>query len=179
LSTRPPQVAGSVRFVGLLMDPEVFARAVHFVVASVALAGALLMRAAARRTPIHDVAMEQIKRRGAQVALFATILQFPIGIAVLVALPAASRDGLLGDDMLTAALFGLSLGAVVVLMHKLAATAFGKTTPRDAASALAWLGLTIVLMTAVRHYARKPLYPAVAVGIIEEQLPAVRCRLPA
>jgi hypothetical protein len=174
LSTRPPQPAASVRFVSLVVDPEVSSRAVHFIVAALALSGAVLMRAASRRGPIIEQPeppddVERLKRRGAQLALVATLLQWPIGIAVLVALPAESRGGLMGGDVATTVLFGLSLGAVVVLLHKLAAAAFGRTSWRDAGSALAWLGIAIVLMTAVRHYARKPLYPTAMIGIIETE----------
>jgi len=177
LSTRPTQAGGTVRFVSLLVDAEVLARTAHFLVASVAVAGTVLSWLAAQASPRQSTddsaktnpttAAELLRRRGSQIALFATLLQWPIGIGVLLTLPDRSRDGLLGDDLTTAAMFGISLGAVVVLMHRLAAAAFGRVSRREASVTLAWLGMTIIFMTAVRHYARQPLYPAAAVGIIQ------------
>lgn len=158
LATRTLAPGETVRFVTMLGDAEVLTRALHFVLASLAVAGAV-----AAWWSEHD---EQLKRRGAQIALFATLLQWPLGIGVLVSLPDASRGALLGDHLPAATCFGLSLGAVVVLMHHLAAAAFGSTTRREARAILVWLGVTIVLMTAVRQAARTPLYPAAPIGII-------------
>lgn len=165
LSTRPDEANGAVRFVRYLADPEVLARVGHFAAASLAVGGAILATLAASVTSravgsddgIADSAA-RLARRGGLIALVATVLQWPIGIVVVLQLPEISRNALIGESMSATLLFGVSLTAVVVLMHRLAAAAFGETTPSEVRSVLLWLGLTIMLMTAVRHYSREPLY---------------------
>jgi len=184
LSTRPIEASGPVRFVEYLTDGEVLTRVAHFSAASMAVAGALLAALASSLTSRAmlskdsvarsasseavttsaaaspaDVA-EQLKSRGGMIALIATVLQWPIGIVVVLQLPEISREALMGHSSSATMLFAISLVAVVVLMHRLAAAAFGETTRADIRSVLFWLGITIVLMTAVRHYAREPLYQA-------------------
>lgn len=153
-AVRPPS------YLTLLGDSEVLARFAHFFVASFAVGGTLAY--ALPQQPDDEArtadARERLQRRTALVALVATLLQWPLGIAVIVAMPEVARNNLLGDDGLLTAMFVGSLGAVVVLMHKLAAGAFGKTTPREARAAFVWLAVTIGLMTAVRFFSREALY---------------------
>jgi hypothetical protein len=163
LSTRPLDAGTELRFVALLGDREVLARITHFMLASLAVSGAVLMWLAAAmkiNDPDREAARQRLQTSGARLALVPTLMQWPVGILVLLTLPDASRDALLGDDVPTAAMFGLSLATVVALMHALAVPAFGRATRREVSLALVWLGITIVLMTAVRQYARKPFYPA-------------------
>lgn len=147
----------TVRFVTMLGDAEVLTRTFHFVLASLAVAGATLAWWSERD--------DRLKRRGAQIALAATVVQWPLGLGVLVSLPDASRAALLGGSLTAATLFGLSLAAVVVLMHHLSAAAFGTSSRRELRTLLVWLGITITLMTAVRQSARKPLSPPPPIGI--------------
>lgn len=168
LSTRPNETGGTVRFLTYLSDPEVLARVAHFSAASLAVAGALLAALAASIGPRSNAqsdakpeafaVAERLKANGGMIALIATVLQWPIGIVVVLQLPEISREALMGHSASATMLFVVSLVVVVVLMHRLAAVAFGETTRAEARSVLLWLGLTIMLMTAVRHYAREPLY---------------------
>lgn len=165
LSTRIP--AGEERFVSLLIDPEVIARIAHFALASFAVGGAMLAALAAARkfetADDDDVrTIFTLQRRGALIALVATLLQWPVGILVVLQLPEASRDALIGQNAAVTVLFAVSLCAVVMLMHRMAAAAFGGVSPAEMRSLLLWLGITIMLMTAVRHFSRAPLYDAVA-----------------
>lgn len=164
LSTRSLPSDGTIRFVALLGDGEVLARTTHFLLASAAVSGAVLMALA--RT---DAANDQLRYQtiGARIALIATLLQWPVGIGVLLTLPDVSRDLLMGDDAIVAMLFGTSLAAVVGLMHALAGPAFGVASSREVRSALVWLGITVLLMTAVRQYARKPFYPTTPAAEVE------------
>ena len=171
---RPLLFSQPPAYLTLLNDAEVLARVVHFLLASVAVGGALLcalpesVAGEARHEP-----NVRLRRRGAQIALAATLAQWPIGIALLVALPEVVRGALLGDDARITVLFVVSLAAVVVLMHRLATASFGEPAPRQVRSLLIWLGVTIVLMTAVRYYVRATSRPAAAVAVGGSRAPSV------
>ncbi|MGC3970715.1 MAG: hypothetical protein QM775_26285 [Pirellulales bacterium] len=177
LSTRTPPAAVPVRFISVLGDAEVLIRVAHFSLASLAVAGAMLMAlaTASPRLRRRDVSAPSavatspddsptadstslLKSRGAIIALVCTLLQWPVGVVVMLQLPETARDALMGNDVSTTTLFGLSLGAVVMLMHRLTTAGFGETSPAEVRSGLLWLGITIALMTAVRHFSREPLY---------------------
>lgn len=183
LSTRPAAPELPLRYVSVLVDPEVVARVTHFTLASLAVAGAMLMALAmvkpkllVKNPPTSSdgepavadlaTASARLKARGAQIALVATLLQWPVGVVVMLQLPESARDTLLGYHVAITSLFALSLGAVVMLMHRLATASFGETTAAEVRSGLLWLGITIAMMTAVRHLSREPLYftarPAIA-----------------
>src|SRR5262249_51021183 len=122
LSERSIAAGTTVRFVSMLADPEVLARTFHFITASLAVTGAAAVQLLVRRQQAvgDNEHLEQLKRSNARIAFFATMLQWPIGIGVLLALPEISRSNLLGDDAGAVGLFGMSLGGVIVLMHHLA-----------------------------------------------------------
>jgi hypothetical protein len=190
LSTRTLPPGTTVRFVAMLADAEVAARALHFVLASLAVGAAALLVLATKLgrdstigpnddtapgpVDVHDSAYDALKRTAALWALLPTLAQWGIGLWVLTTLPIPSRDMLLGDDVFATTLFGLSLGSVVVLMHHLATAAFGRTSAREVRNTVAWLAVTIVLMTGVRHLSRKPLYVAGDARMMDP-VPAARC----
>jgi hypothetical protein len=108
--------------------------------------------------PPPDDSFRRLQFRGGLYALIPTLLQWPVGVAVLLLLPEAARNDLLGDQWTSAMVFALSLGAVVMLMHRAAAAVMDRPNARVVRSMLLWLGMTIVLMTAVRHFAREAAY---------------------
>jgi hypothetical protein len=172
LTTRSLPEGTTVRFVSMLADIEVLSRVFHFLLASLAVAGATLCALATTRTPTKDAAAvaaanspespadpyRSLQFRGALWALATTLLQWPVGVAVLLLLPATARDDLLGDQWAATMLFGLSMLSVLMLMHRTAAAVMDRPSPRVVRSILLWLGTTIVLMTAVRHFARESAY---------------------
>jgi hypothetical protein len=149
----------------------VLSRVFHFLLASLAVSGATLCALATTRSPAGDPELPagipdvqppdpfgRIQSRGSLVALVTTLLQWPVGVTVLLFLPEVSRNNLLGDQWAAAMLFALSLAAVVMLMHRAATAVIDRPTTRVVRSMLLWLGTTIVLMTAVRHFAREAAY---------------------
>lgn len=159
LSTRSLADGETFRFVALLGDAEVLTRTAHFLLASAAVSATVMMWFASDGVSAQS---ERLQTIAARISLICTVLQWPVGIGVLFTLPETSRDMLLGGETLTAALFGVSLAAVVGLMHALAVPAFAAAGRREVRMALVWLGVTVALMTAVRQYARKPFYPTTA-----------------
>jgi len=171
LSTRSLAAGTSVRFVSMLADGEVLSRVFHFLLASLAVSGATLCALAMTRSrapvpenpldpsePPADDPFRRLQFRGALTALVTTLLQWPVGVTVLLFLPEVSRNELLGDQWAAAMLFALSLAAVVMLMHRAATAVIDRPTVQVVRSMLLWLGTTIVLMTAVRHFAREAAY---------------------
>ena len=73
----------------------------------------------------------------ARVALVATLLQLPVGVAVMLSVPNRLRDALLGEDLLAAVPFACGMLATLGLLHTLAAVALGDRDPRQVRRSLA------------------------------------------
>jgi hypothetical protein len=97
---------------------------------------------------------------GARIALVATLLQLPVGISVLMAMPAALENPLLGDDWVSTVLFGMSVVLALGLMHHLAMLALGDNRRGAVIRSAGMMAATILLMTATlqraRHRAEQP-----------------------
>ena len=99
-------------------------------------------------------------KSAARIALVATLLQLPVGIGVLLSLPTALENPLLGDDWISTVLFGLSVVLALGLLHHLAMIALGEVRRGAILRTAAIMAATILLMTATlqraRHIAEKP-----------------------
>ena len=93
---------------------------------------------------------------GARVALFATLLQIPIGVWVLIQSPSELQDRLMGGDAIGTILFAASICTAIVLVQLLGTVAFANLSNTDAPDvnirgatwrATGMLFLVIVLMT--------------------------------
>jgi hypothetical protein len=129
-----------------LGDPTLWPRYLHFVVASLAVAGLFLaLREAwrARRGRPHDAI-----RRAAGLRLFgvATLVQVVVGLWFLFALPVSVRAGLLGGDALRTAV--LSLGIALAL------AAIGAAFTGRLRATVALLVITVVTMVTLRLLVR-------------------------
>ena len=154
LSTRPG-AAGEVRFTALICDAEVLARTLHHLLAALAVVGAAIMLGALRwRTAEEADDRRRAAGWGARIALAAVAGQLLAGLHLLFQLPALSRDRLMGDDMLAGLFFAAALLATVMLLHRLAAIAFGDVTPRGIVVAAFLIAMAVLLMTAARHRTR-------------------------
>ncbi|HEY5313429.1 MAG TPA: hypothetical protein VIK18_12960 [Pirellulales bacterium] len=150
LASRPDDWTGPVHFVQLLVDPQVAAMVLHFVLAAAAAGGvALMLLAKADDAPTR----ERLVTAGARLTLGATILQLPVGALVLFHLPPASRDALLGGDALASVLFGLALVATLGLLQRTAGIALGETEPRAVRTAALWFALIVLLMVVAQQRA--------------------------
>jgi hypothetical protein len=141
----------------LLVEPEVLSRVAHVWLAAAAVAGVTLLALAARRAGGDD-RFAGCARLGARVALAATMLQFPVGLWVAIAMSEPSRARLLGGDAAATLLFLASLVMAMLLLHVLSAAALADAPRRRAAGSCAALAAVVVLMsgTLVRLQARQP-----------------------
>lgn len=151
----------SVDYRSMILDPEVMARSTHYLLASIAMSGVVVMLLALKEYKERDgddetAPPQRVAIIAARSALVATILQLPVGFWVFVKVPARDRQQLMGDDMLAGALMLGGILSAVMILHALASVALGEADrSRIRASAL-WMLLTIVLMTGVLVRLRQP-----------------------
>ena len=134
-----------------ITDPVVLARASHFVVASFAVTGAAMVLMAwldtRHREPIDDD--HRLAGWGARIALGASLLQVPVGVWIVTALPEAAQGRLMGKDLSALLAFVVAIIVTLGLLQHLASTAFGDKDRRNWLRIVWMMGLTIAVMTFV------------------------------
>jgi len=143
-----------------LLDAEAFALMTHVSLASVAMAGVLLIGLALRWQRHGETGKPEaeeaiaIGRTGARWALVSSLLQLPVGLWLLMALRPGAQSLLLGESTAGVLLFVASLIAALWLLNDLAHLALGDFTRRLALRAMIAMVLTVVLMTLVQQQTR-------------------------
>ena len=148
-------------FRGLLLDAEVVSRSVHYILAAIAVTGAVVMGMAARRIEgegdeAEQASAGQIVAGAARVALAITVIQLPVGVWVLLQLPIAEREEVMGQDLWAGGLLLSGVLAAVLLLHNLAAVSFGETERGKIRASIAWMLVTVLLMTGMLVRLREP-----------------------
>lgn len=144
-----------------LLEPEVLASCVHIWLASIAVTGVWLIAWSCwqgRPTGVDD---PRARRSiwGARLALVPSLAQFPVGLWLLVTLPAFEQSRVLGADITISVLFGFSVLLAFWLLHLLAAIAFGDVRLELQMRTVVVLVLVVMLMTAVLRKLNNPLGP--------------------
>lgn len=141
----------------IITRPEVLSLSVHFVVASSAVTGVLVMWLAGRRfsseraSDSDDLAsspQSSLIIAGAWLAFVASVLQLGIGAWVLVALPPRARNGLVGDDPLATTLFVASLFGAFGILHVLFGVVQGNVSRAAIRRSVLLMLAVVLLMTA-------------------------------
>jgi hypothetical protein len=163
LLTDPADPSGEkitgAQFRRLLLDPEVLSRSTHFVLASFAVCGTLMMWRAARLWTADPTQSDQAKRVavwGGTLAAIPTFLQLPVGLWVMIKLPRPSMMRLMGDDLGGTVMLVLSILFALYLMHRLSKAMLGKAQPADLVNAVVVMFIVIVLMTGTLIQSRPP-----------------------
>jgi hypothetical protein len=135
---------------GLMLRPQLLGKVLHFGFASAAVSGVALMLLAHRhaRSRIAERESNSLIRAGAAIALAASVVQLAIGLWVLLELPPASRNALMGDDWLGTVLFFSSFVAVLGFLRVLASVVVGDTGTAAASQSTVLLVAVVLLMTA-------------------------------
>ncbi|MCA9219779.1 MAG: hypothetical protein KDA71_05595, partial [Planctomycetales bacterium] len=176
-----PEVIDAAAFRGLMSDPAVYTRALHFILAAFAVAGAAMMAISLRRaiqsqpqeTGPDNTAGNSTSERpstsadnrdavwGARWALVPTLLQVIVGFWFMTQLPAPALRRLMGGDLVGTVLFGASLLLAFHLMHRLAGVAMGDTDRNSVHRAVSLMVVVVVLMTGTleRALPSRVLYP--------------------
>lgn len=138
------------QFLSLVFGPEALARALHFLLASFAVTGTVvllhLLRQSAAATPFSPRWIAWAGR----LVLIPSLAQLLAGGYLLFVLPNYQQQRLMGDDLLATGAFAVSLLAVFALLHNLSLLALGETSQRQIARAIGLMALVVVAMTATR-----------------------------
>jgi hypothetical protein len=146
---------GPSEFRALMAQAETPAVAVHFVLASVAVAGVMLLGPALRALRRgNDDEAAKLARWGGRWALAPSLLQLPVGLWALATLPAAAQARIMGSDTTGTLLLIAALVAAVWLMRELAGVAMGEVARPVLIRTMAAMLITIVLMTAMQQASR-------------------------
>ncbi len=132
----------------LLLDPEVMAMVAHVWLAAIALTGVAVMRLAVSSSGPAPAEQNLTVAIAARWALAASLVQLPVGLWVLLAVPERSRTAPMGGDLAGTLLFGLAIVATLALLHHLAAAALGDTAPAQVRRSVTLTLCVVLLMTA-------------------------------
>ncbi len=136
----------SAEFRQRLASGHVLPVTLHFVLASVAMVGILLIWFAWRRGDAQPDT-GRLAKWGARVALVPSLLQVPAGIWLAMTLPATTQQRLFGGDIVGTSALCLSLMLVFALLHSLASVAMGETSRPNQLRCLTLAVCVVVLMT--------------------------------
>jgi len=153
------QISGAringAEFRRLMVEAETPALAVHVALASVAMAGVMLLGLALRWSRRGELASaSRMAVWGGRIALFPTLLQLPVGLWTLAMLPAAAQSRIMGETMLGTLLFVGSLLASFWLVSDLVKVALHEVTRPLLIRVMAAMLVTVVLMTAMQRETR-------------------------
>jgi hypothetical protein len=136
-----------------LLTSNALARVTHVLLASFAVAGLMVSWIGWRLTQTDSSnSASAIARLGGRLALAASLLQFPVGVWVLLALPEGQSQRIMTTG--AAIVFGIGVVTALGLMHQLAMVALGDASRRRLSVATLMMVLVVVLMTATLQLAR-------------------------
>ena len=139
-------------YLQVLLTGNALARVVHALLASFAVTGLALSWVGALRTQSELPDANGVAQLGGKIALGASLLQLPVGVWVLLALPEAQSQRIMSTG--TAILFGIAVVTALWLMHQLAMIALGDVSRRRLIMATLMMALVVVLMTATLQFSR-------------------------
>mgnify|MGYP007059381635 CR=1 FL=1 len=160
MAVRPELAAEPFDFLTLLADREILARFTHMLLACPAVAGAVLMSIGRRLGDgtIGQDAGARVITWGARIALSVTCLQYVAGLYLLIALPEAARDRLMGGSVASTTVFIIALVATAALTVVLGIASLSGAGRREIGMVHGTLALVVLLMVGTRHAALAPLY---------------------
>jgi hypothetical protein len=141
-------------FRALAFRRDVLSATLHFWGASFAVTGVGMMTYGMRSGAVAKQNV-RVARWGAGIALAATLLQLPLGVWVLVEMPPAVQQSLLGQDGVATTMLVGSIIAAVALMHQLAAALLANAERKFVLRSLVLTVLTVLMMTGTLHRANE------------------------
>jgi hypothetical protein len=143
-------------FVQAMLAEEIPALWVHFTFASLAMAGIMLLglalRMGRRGEPGEEVSRVAIW--GGYWGLIPSLLQLPVGLWVISALPPNSQSQIMGSSGTATVLFLSGIVAALWLLRELVSIAMGETARGNLIRAISAMVVVVVLMTGAHHFAK-------------------------
>lgn len=150
-----PTPLSSADFRQMMFFSETLPLTVHFVIASVAVAGLALVHLALRwRRRGREQDAHWAAAAGSRWSLGATLLQLPVGLWTLVALPRSMQNELIGGNPLGLVVFASAMITALWLTRELVNLAMGETDRGPILRAMLAMLLTVGLMTMAHEIAR-------------------------
>ena len=139
----------------LAWSGETPALVIHVILASIAVAGVMLLGLALRwqRKDESPARVSRVAIWGSRWALAASLAQLPVGLWTLAVLPAQAQAGLMGNGALATTLLVAAMLAVFWLLRDLASVALGETTRPLMIRSMAAMLVVVALMTAMQQAA--------------------------
>jgi hypothetical protein len=143
-------------FVQAMLAGEIPALWVHFTFASLAMAGIMLLglalRMGRRGAPAAEVSRAAIW--GGYWGLIPSLLQLPVGLWVISALPPNSQSQVMGSNGTATVLFLSGIVAALWLLRELVSIAMGETARGNLIRAMSAMVVVVVLMTGTHQFAK-------------------------
>ena len=157
LDELPPPLSASA-FRQWMARPDVLARVVHVVLASFAVTGVALMGYGARiqREKGTEREGQRISRWGGYLALVPSLLQVPVGLWLIAALPATWQARALGGDFPSVLMLAASVLLALFMLQELANIAFGDVQRKQVVRVMIAMVMIVLLMTGVLRRIRPP-----------------------
>jgi hypothetical protein len=179
--TQGEQITGAA-FRRLMVEGEAPALAVHVTLASVAMAGIMLLGLSLRWLKRGETApAKRIAVWGGRIALLPTVLQAPVGLWTLATMPADAQSSLMGESAVGTLLLAGSLLAAFWLVNDLVKVAMSEVSRSLLIRVMAAMLVTVLLMTAMQRQTRAAVGQASlpsAVGHALRGVPNVRVNHP-
>jgi hypothetical protein len=137
-------------YLQFLLQTETLARILHVWLSSLAVAGLSLCWIGARGAPAESAASRRVAVNGAWLSLGATLLQIPVGVWLLTALPEGRTQRILAS----APIFWPAIFVALALMHQLAMLSIGDLSRRRLSTATLLIIIVVLLMTATLYSSR-------------------------
>ncbi len=140
----------------LMARENAISLSVHFALASLAVAGVMVLGLLTRRgeQALGSADSRRVARVTAGIAFVSTLLQLPVGMWVLATMSQASRGALMGTRPLASLLFLAGVVLAMMLMSRLLAVMSGEVRLTEIRRAVWLLLLTTLLMTAAMRSSR-------------------------
>lgn len=143
-------------FVQEMLSGEIPALWVHFMFASLAMAGIMLLGLALRlrRRGAPEEEVRRVAVWGGWWGLIPSLAQLPVGLWVMSALPSASQSRIMGSSGVATIFFLGGIVAALWLLRELVSIALGETSRGNLIRAMSAMVVVVVLMTGTHHCAK-------------------------
>lgn len=141
----------STDFRALIVQPTILSRAIHFVLAAIAMCGVMLLGYALRlqRRQANSADVQRVAAWGGQIALIPSLAQLPVGLWLTATLNRPLQSAVTGNDLIATLLLLSSIALAIWMLQTLAAIAIGDSQRSKLVKAMVLMVVVITLMSGV------------------------------